>query len=322
MKYLLVLVALALTSCSAGPAQNVEGKDDVLLFSSFRNDGETGLHFAYSEDGLSWTALNDDKSFLEPQIGGKLMRDPCIIQGPDGSYHMVWTTGWWENNIGIAHSDDLINWSEQTILPVMAHEPDVLNSWAPEIFYDDETEEYIIFWSSAVPGKFLETEDRGDIRSTLGVGINHRVYFTKTKDFETYSDTSLFYDGGFVSIDGSLLKDGDRYVMFIKDETKRPEPMKNIRIATASHAQGPYSEASAPFSPEGVWVEGPTAIKIDDMVYVYYDAYMEHKMIGARSKDLVNWEDLSDQINFPEGTRHGTVFKVDRETFEKLKQVK
>ncbi|MAN66430.1 MAG: glycosyl hydrolase [Hyphomonadaceae bacterium] len=296
-------------------------QDQVLLFSSFRNDGETGLHFAYSEDGLTWKGLRDNKSFLTPKVGNKLMRDPCIIQGPDGRYHMVWTTGWWENNIGIAHSDDLIHWTEQKMLPVMAHEPEVMNSWAPEIFYSEDTGEYIIFWSSAVPGKFPETADRGDIRSTINKGINHRVYYVKTKDFKTYTDTALFYDGGFVSIDGSILKDGERYIMFLKDETKRPEPEKNIRISIAANPEGPWGPASPPFSPEGVWVEGPTATKIGDEFYVYYDAYMEHRMMGARSDDLIHWENISDQLTFPEGTRHGTVLKISRAELEKLKAV-
>ena len=90
---------------------------DAYLFSSFRGDGEDGLHLAWSGDGLTWTALKGDQSFLLPDVGGKLMRDPCIIRGPDGVYHMVWTTGWWENNIGIAHSRDLIHWSAQQEVP-------------------------------------------------------------------------------------------------------------------------------------------------------------------------------------------------------------
>lgn len=318
MKKRLAFIMLAAALSGAACAQTLPS-DKVLLFSSFRNDGETGLHLAYSEDGLKWKALKEDESFLMPQVGSKLMRDPCIIQGPDGRYHMAWTTGWWENNIGIAHSDDLMHWSEQTMLPVMAHEENVLNSWAPEIFYNDEAEEYIIFWSSAVPGKFPETDDRGDIRSTLGVGINHRVYYVKTKDFRTYTDTALFYDGGFVSIDASILKDGKRYIMFIKDETKRPEPEKNIRIAIAADPEGPWGPASPPFSPEGVWVEGPTATRIGEEFYVYYDAYMEHRMMGARSSDLIHWEDISDQLVFPEGTRHGTVLQISRDELAKLK---
>ena len=320
MRKLLLFMAMAAAISGSACAQTLP-EDQVLLFSSFRNDGETGLHFAYSEDGLTWKGLRDNKSFLTPKVGNKLMRDPCIIQGPDGRYHMVWTTGWWENNIGIAHSDDLIHWTEQKMLPVMAHEPEVMNSWAPEIFYNEDTGEYIIFWSSAVPGKFPETADRGDIRSTINKGINHRVYYVKTKDFKTYTDTALFYDGGFVSIDGSILKDGERYIMFLKDETKRPEPEKNIRISIAANPEGPWGPASPPFSPEGVWVEGPTATKIGDEFYVYYDAYMEHRMMGARSDDLIHWENISDQLTFPEGTRHGTVLKISRAELEKLKAV-
>jgi beta-xylosidase len=205
------------------------------------------------------------------------------------------------------------------MLPVMAHVPNVLNSWAPEIFHDEETGEYIIFWSSAVPGTFPETEDRGDIRSTLGIGINHRIYYVKTRDFRTYTPTALFYDGGFVSIDATILREGRRYIMFIKDETKRPEPEKNIRVAIAASAQGPYGPASTPISPPGVWVEGPTAVKIGDMFYLYYDAYMvPQRMMAARSRDLIHWEDISTQTTFPEGTRHGSVLRVERDVVERL----
>ena len=66
--------------------------DNVYLFSYFKGNGEDGLHLAYSHDGLKWLALKNDKSFLTPNIGkDKLMRDPSICQGPDGTYHMVWT---------------------------------------------------------------------------------------------------------------------------------------------------------------------------------------------------------------------------------------
>jgi len=35
-----------------------------------------------------------DVSFLAQQVGNKLMRAPCLIQGPDGAFQLVWTTGW------------------------------------------------------------------------------------------------------------------------------------------------------------------------------------------------------------------------------------
>ena len=44
---------------------------------------------------------SDGKSFLIHEVGkDKLMRDPCIIEGPDGLFHMVWTVSWAERGIG------------------------------------------------------------------------------------------------------------------------------------------------------------------------------------------------------------------------------
>lgn len=107
---------------------NLNGQGKVCLFSYFRGNGEDGLHLALSRDGLSWTARNGDQSFLKPEVGvSKLMRDPCIIRTPDGTFHMVRTSGWTERGIGYARSKDLIDWSEQKYIEVMAHEPDARN---------------------------------------------------------------------------------------------------------------------------------------------------------------------------------------------------
>ena len=82
------------------------------LLSYFTRNGEDGLHLAASDDGIRWTVPRDT-SYLKPEVGGKLMRDPSIVQGPDGTFHMVWTTGRWVKNIGYAQSKDLIHWSKQ-----------------------------------------------------------------------------------------------------------------------------------------------------------------------------------------------------------------
>ncbi len=86
--------APALLPASLTAAFNGADSKSVWLFTSFRVNGEDGLHLAYSRDGYKWTALKNDQSFLAPAIGNKLMRDPCIVQAPDGMFHMVWTTGW------------------------------------------------------------------------------------------------------------------------------------------------------------------------------------------------------------------------------------
>src|SRR5690606_14256672 len=108
----------------------------------------------------------------------------------------------------------------------------------------------------------------------------------------------------------------DEYLMLLKDETRYP-PQKNIRFAKSGSLTGTYSRPSEPISGD-YWAEGPTAVRIDDYWVVYFDKYIDHKMGAVRSKDLENWEDISDVVHFPEGTRHGTVFTVSLEVFEKL----
>lgn len=120
--------------------------ETAYLFSYFINDSKDGLHLAYSYDGLNWTPLNGGRSFLTPSVGkDKLMRDPSICQAPDGTFHMVWTSSWTDRIIGYASSRDLIHWSEQQAIPVMMHEPEAHNCWAPELFYDEPSETYYIF---------------------------------------------------------------------------------------------------------------------------------------------------------------------------------
>lgn len=291
--------------------QSRSAQNTVFLFSYFKGNGEDGLHLAYSEDGLHWKPLNQDRSFLSPQVGqDKLMRDPCIIQGPASEFHMVWTVSWGEKGIGYAHSKDLIHWSKQQYIPVMEHEAEALNCWAPEIFYDDKQDRYMIYWSTTIPGRFPETEGQGDEK------YNHRMYYTTTRDFQDFSPTQLLYDQGFNVIDGTIIKENEKYYMFLKDETRYP-PEKNIRIAQSDKLTGPYSKPTPPITGD-YWAEGPTVAKIDNRWIVYFDKYTNHQMGAVASEDLKNWQDISDQIKFPEGVRHGTVFKTSREVLDKL----
>lgn len=286
------------------------GSGEVLLFSYFKGNGEDGLHLASSRDGLHWVALNGDRSLLTPKAGKHhLMRDPSILSGPDGVFHMVWTTSWVDQGIGYAYSRDLIHWSEQRFLPVMAHEPEVMNCWAPELFYDEKEQQYLIVWASTLPGRFRETETKpGD--------NNHRMYYVITRDFETFSEARLFYDPGFNVIDAAVVRDGERYVMIFKNETEQP-PEKNLRVAFAECATGPYGPSSEPIT-GSYWAEGPSAIRIDGYWYVYFDKYADKTYGVVRSANWETWEDLSERMTIPEGMRHGTVFRVDEEILKPL----
>lgn len=317
-RFIILVTALMITPLHVQAQKKPSPVDSKhLVFSSFRGNGKDGLHLAYSQDGLNWRALNNDQAFVQPQVGkDKLMRDPSIVLGPDSLYHMVWTVSWHEKGIGYANSKDLIRWSEQKYIPVMEHEQNARNCWAPELFYDDTKGEYLIFWATTIPGRFPETDGQ-DARAN-DPGWNHRVYSITTPDFENFSETKLFYNHGFNVIDAFIFKDASRdenpFVMLLKDETNKPfVPQKNIRLAFSSRAEGPYSKPTEPITGD-YWAEGPTAIKIGEQWFVYFDKYIEKQYGVLVSRDLHDWIDLSDQLTMPKGMRHGTIFEVSAET--------
>jgi hypothetical protein len=267
---------------------------------------------AYSNDGYKWSALFDDSIIIKPTVSkDKLMRDPCIIRGGDGKFHMVWTVSWKDRGIGYASSTDLIHWSEQKFIPVMMHEDSARNSWAPEVTYDEQSKEYMIYWATTIAGRFAQKDTSAEGRIN-----NHRIYYTTTKDFENFSKTKLLYDPGYSVIDATIIKDNDRCVMFFKNETRAPAE-KNLRVAFATNLTGPYGESSVPITGD-YWAEGPTSLRIGGKWVVYFDKYRDHKYGAIESTDLVNWTDVSDKIEFPKGIRHGTAFLVSKKEFEKL----
>jgi hypothetical protein len=292
---LLIIVLMQLLSVNAQ-------SESVYIFAYFKNNGQDGLHLAYSNDGFKWSALKKDSSFLKPTVAkDKLMRDPCIIRGADGLFHMVWTVSWNDKGIGYANSKDLVTWSEQRFIPVMQHEDSARNCWAPEITYDAKSKQYMIYWATTIAGKY-----KADPK--VENGYNHRMYYVLTKDFKTFSKTKLLYDKGF--------NDGKQFVMFLKDETREPV-QKNLKIATSKKINNNYSEASVPIT-GNYWAEGPTTLKINGTWIVYFDKYRDHKYGAVQSTDLKNWTDVSDKLTMPTGIRHGTIFTISRKEFELL----
>jgi Glycosyl hydrolases family 43 len=310
----LIFIFFFVLELQAGYSE-LKPSDSVFLFAYFKNNGEDGLHFAGSPDGYTWKSLNGDQPFLTPAVGhDKLMRDPCIIKGGDGAYHMVWTVSWGEKGIGYASSADLIHWSTQQFIPVMEHEKTALNCWAPEVFYDEVSKKYMIYWATTIPGRFNAGDTSGDGK------YNHRIYYVTTNDFKTFSKAAVLYDKGFNVIDATIQKNGTMYTLFLKNETLKP-PEKNIRIATSNNLTGGYSEASAPIT-GAYWAEGPTVIKLNGKWFAYFDKYTEHAYGAVISTDLKEWKDISGEINFPQGVRHGTVLRVSAKEFEKLSAIK
>jgi hypothetical protein len=311
--FVAIVVVIACRSANA---------EQHYLFSYFTGNGEDGLHFAHSTDGWNWSAVNGGKSLLTPTAGhDKLMRDPSIVRGPDGLYHMVWTVSWGEKGIGYTSSPDLVTWGPQQFIPVMEHEETARNCWAPELFYDDASQMYYIYWATTIPERFPETDGQGR-RNRREPGYDHRIYFTTTKDFTSFAPAKLCYEHGFNVIDAAVVRHGEVYVMILKDETDRPHtPEKNLRVAEAETPAGPFGPASKPITGD-YWAEGPTPLRVGDEWRVYFDKYTEHKYGVVASNDMETWTDESAKLKVPDGMRHGTAFEVPEEIAKRVLEMK
>ncbi len=292
---------------------------DAYLFTSFRSNGETGVFLASSRDGKKWTPLNGNRPWIKPELPGMLMRDPFLVQGPDGVWQLIWTWAWTRDGkegalrIGHSSSKDLLTWTPQHEVVLMEEEPQARNAWAPEAAWDDKTKEWIIFWATTIPGRFPDSEGTGDS------GYNHRLYATRTRDWKTFTPAELWFDPGFNSIDSTSVKDGDRWVMIFKDERKNPL-QKKLRLAFSKSPQGPWSAPTEPFTP--AWVEGPSAIHIGSEWWIYFDYYTKPRHYGAmRTRDWKSFEDMTTQVTFPEDHRHGTVVRISAEMAAQLQRV-
>lgn len=289
---------------------------DVYLFSYFVGQYD-GLHLAYSYDGKQWTALNGNKSFLRPAVGkDRLMRDPSIVQGPDGMFHMVWTSSWYDRIIGYASSKDLIHWSEQNAIPVMMGEPTAENCWAPELFYDEPSHTYYILWATTIPGRHTPVASTEEEKRW-----NHRIYYTTTQDFKTFAKTKLFFDPGFNVIDAAIVRNPKKkeLMMVVKNENSLPAE-KNLRVTFSKNIKKGFSKKVSPsITSKDYWVEGPAPLYVGDTLYVYYDMYQKGRYGAVKSTDNgKSWKDVSSEISFPKGTRHGTAFKVDEKYLKAL----
>ena len=254
----------------------------------------------YSYDGKKWKEL--DTVLLQPKVGNqKVMRDPSMVQGPGGTFHLVWTSSWrGDLGFGYASSNDLLHWSEQQFIPVMKNEPTTVNVWAPELFYDDEQKQYSIIWASCIPGRFekgLEADSN-----------NHRMYVTTTKDFKTFSQTNLFLDPQFSVIDAVIVKrKKDDYVLVLKDNTR---PERNIRVAFGHSPSGPWTNISKPFSDK--FTEGPSVVKLKNEWLIYFDSYDKKIYEAVSTNDFVHFKNVTNEITVPAGHKHGTIVPVKK----------
>lgn len=292
---------------AAQTATTSADEGEYYVSSSFHEPADEGLRFIYSRDGLHWDSIPG--TWLAPELGDSIMRDPSVWRGEDGTYHLVWTIAWkGDTGIGYSSSTDLIHWTPQRRIPVMDSIRHTYSVWAPELFFDDTKGEYMIVFTAQVDDK-TSTGRRNEH------GDYHRMYYVTTRDFVAFSEPRLLYDAGYSCIDGVIVKRGEGdYVLVAKDNRKANS---NLRVAFSRRPEGPYTlPLSRPFT--GIFAEGPSVTKMGDTYYIYYDLYRRHIYGASTTKDFIHFTDVTSNAAFPAGHKHGTVFKAPASTVEAL----
>jgi hypothetical protein len=313
----LVCLAFALFVSVSARAQAALSPGSPWVFAGFKGNGEDGVYFALSLDGYHWIMANNGKPVIKPTQPGELMRDPFLQRDADGNFVMVWSWAWRGTTIGYSSSEDLAKWTAHQQFPVMATQPAALNTWAPAIYWEKSDHRWLIFWSSTIPGKF-PGDDSGD------GGLNHRIWYTTTRDLKTFKPAKVFFDPGYSVIDATLVATpnvrGGSYRLIFKDERKTPLE-KHLLTAAGSSIEGPWEKIGEPFTE--TWSEGGAAITVPGGYLVYYDHYTQPQHYGAAfTADFRTFTDVTDKTVFPKGLRHGSFLQVTREEYEVLAQMK
>ncbi len=317
------LAALANASC-------LNAGEPVLLFPYFDSNGENGVYLAWSDDGRTFHAVNNNKPVFTPpnwDCGQHLTRDPSIVFH-NGTFHMVWTSNWDGRWMGYASSPDLKTWSEpKRIQPFPDGSEQPGNVWAPELLFDPVAHDFKIVWSSTLPSELDDSDGSEDTH-----GNDHRMFYVSTKDFETFSAPELlFNDESYSVIDAHVVYDDagtdgvddDRWVMSLKKELPPERDGKNIRLAFSPARISPesFTDTTTAIVGAGTAIqgrqaaEGPSLVKWNGEWLLYWDSYGARHYSLATSPDLATWTDETDRLSMPvRHPRHGSVFVGDRES--------
>lgn len=305
------------------------------LFTHFKEkitpDGEQ-VYFGISRDGINWEQVNGGNPILTSTMSQKgcrdieivrlhtggfviLTTDLCIAYHFDENYNVDWKkmNSQGSKKLCMWKTDDLVNFSEQKLIYFGRDDFGCL--WAPEVFFDEENEEYLIHWGSTVK------EDNFTHMS---------IYCCKTKDFETFSEPELYFTKDNEILDSHIVKVDDTYHLFYKNSSNPPMNMH----ATSKNLYGPFEHdkdfeeyMTAEIDKPGAY-EAPTTFTLPDgrwcLLLDFFGCAKEDMgyvpFVSSKPGDA-KLRKSEETLSFPYGFKHGRVIEITDEEYERLKSI-
>lgn len=307
----------------------------AYLFVHFREkwttDGEQ-IYFALSKDGYRWEEINHGNPVITATKGDLGVRDITISRTGNNGFVIMATDlalarnidNKYQGNIRNAfkygskaiamwRSNDLINWSEEILL---RFDDDHLGCfWAPGIFFDEKSGEYIVHWSSS---------NRLDGYSGLS------IYYSRTKDFEKFSKPVLFYKKEDSEVlDSFICKEGTTYHLFVKSA----DYPKAVIHETSQSLTGPYIrdtefDHQMRLLEKSEAYEAPMVFDLPDhKVCLMLDFYgcerkedMGYVPFVMDSLNDVRLNESNDKFEFPYKFKHGVAMRITESEYERIKK--
>ena len=290
--------------------QNTTPAYSAYLFVYFTGNDkkEEAIHYAISNDGYHFWALNGDKPVISSEkissTGG--VRDPHIMRGKDGkTFYMVATdmvsaNGWNSNRaMVLLKSTDLVHWT-LSVVNIQKRFPgndSLLRVWAPQTIYDPVANKYMIYFSmkhGKEPDKIYYAYANAD--------------FT---DLETEPKQLFSNPTNGATIDADIVEKGGKYYLFFKTESEGA----GIKIATSDKLTEGYTLQDRYVQQTKDPVEGSGVFKLNDGsgYILMYDVYTKGKYQFTKSTDLQHFSVVDNEVSMNFHPRHGTVMPITAE---------
>ena len=183
-------------------------------------------------DFFSFSPINNGDPVITSKTDTTGLRDPYVLRSHDGDeYYMIATDlkvsrqGWGQNQqygslkIEAWKSRDMVNWTRTNAddgsdAGIVVNSPNQGMTWAPEAFWDDALNAYVVFFSSRA---YTDGSRSTAINGKKGSPYNI-VRYAITRDFRTFTPAKDWQDTGYSRIDSTVFKIGSYYYRMTKNE--------------------------------------------------------------------------------------------------------
>ena len=258
------------------------------------NDEQIWMSSTQSSNFFSFQVRNNGNAVLANDADTGGLRDAYILRSHYGDkYYLIATdlkvyaagAGWGNvqshgsTKVEVYESKDLMNWTRtngEGNGGITINDEYAGMTWAPEAYWDDDLNAYVVFFSSRLYNDKEHTDPYTN--PTTSHSSYAQVRYAITRDFVHFTPPSKWQDTGYARIDSTVMKIGSYYYRLTKNEEDGSAGNyittgKSIFLERSKHLTAPTTESSPDQDPETGWqlleqnllpFEGPEFVKLNE----------------------------------------------------------